>query len=312
MIETQTRITIKDLDKVGSRANDIQMNDKEFRLFRDLVYQNSGISLADAKKTMLHSRLQKRLRFHNLSSFSTYYELILSRSYEGDELREMINCVTTNKTDFFRESHHFEFVEETILPEIIAASATAGESRKLRVWHAGCSTGEEPYSLAMVLRDSLKSNIDRWDIRQLASDIDTNVLEHAKAGVYERDRFEQVPLKYRSQSFLTGTGERSAYVKIKSELLDMVTFRQINLLDPVWPIQSEVRFDAVFCRNVVIYFDKPTQRTLFARFHKLLRPGGYLIIGHSESLLGVSTDFESLGHTIYRKSESGDIHSEKV
>jgi chemotaxis protein methyltransferase CheR len=261
---------------------------------------------------LLRSRLQKRLRLHHHSSFKQYYNYIKAQGESGDELRELINCVTTNKTDFFREHHHFNFIQQQVLPELIVSARSGKAPSRLRIWHAGCSTGEEPYSNAMVIRETLGGAINNWDVRLLATDIDTKVIEHAVTGIYDQERIDQVPLKYRKSSFLAGKGVHSGLFRVKPELQDLITFKQINLLAPAWPIHPDVRFDVIFCRNVVIYFDKPTQRTLFGRFHTLLKPGGYLIIGHSESLLGISQDFDSLGNTIYQSPTASNIRSQKA
>jgi chemotaxis protein methyltransferase CheR len=297
----QDILSLDRLSAYAARATDIPITDVEFHQLRDLVYEKCGINLTDAKKMMLRSRLQKRLYHLRLSTFREYYEYLFKADMPGDEMREMINCITTNKTDFFREPHHFDFIKDIFVPELIHEHAHSGlGENKLRVWHAGCSTGEEPYTMAMVLADAFGSNIDHWDIRLLASDIDTKVLDHASAGIYDLERFEQVPEHYRKKCFLKGSGAKSNSVKIKSHLQDVITFKQINLLETPWPINPSVKFDIIFCRNVVIYFDKATQRKLFKRYHALLKPRGYLIIGHSESLLGVSDEFDAVGHTIYR------------
>jgi chemotaxis protein methyltransferase CheR len=281
---------------------DYILQDTEFRLFRDLIYRLTGIALADGKRQLVKSRLTKRLRYYHLERFQDYYDLVMAQGESGPETTEMVNCITTNKTDFFREPHHFQFVGNKLLQEKIQQARWGQVPRRLRVWHAGCSTGEEPYTLAMTLAEALQGE-GHWDVRQLASDIDTDVLAHAARGIYEMERVDPVPEPLLKKYFLRGQGEQSGFVKVRDELRQQITFKQINLLDSLWPIRHDVRFDMIFCRNVVIYFDKPTQRRLFARFQEWLRPGGYLFIGHSESLLGISDAFESLGQTIYRLPE---------
>lgn len=274
------------------------LNDRDFRQFRELIYNLSGISLADGKRQMLQSRLRRRLRHHNFSSFGQYYDMVADLSEDSDEIRAMINCVTTNKTDFFRESHHFDFVRDRVVDEIAKQASLGIAPRRIRMWHAGCSTGEEPYSMAMTLREALSGRGD-WDVKLLASDIDTDVIEHAAAGIYDTEKTAGIPADLLHRYFLRSRSGDGRYLA-KPALKDWIAFRQINLLDPVWPMRPDVKFDIILCRNVVIYFDKPTQRRLFRRFFDLIRPGGYLFIGHSESLFGVSEDFKSLGHTIYQ------------
>jgi chemotaxis protein methyltransferase CheR len=278
------------------------LSENEFLLFKDLIYGLAGIHLTTAKLAMVRSRLQKRLRLNGLPSFAEYYKMVCDRPPGDTELTELVNCMTTNKTDFFREQHHFDFVTNVVIPDLAQRAGIGRQPKRIRVWHAGCSTGEEPYSLGITLAESLGAR-GIWDVRQLASDIDTKVLAHAEQGVYDTERLAPVPERILRKYFLKGRGENSDLYKVHESLRGRITFRQINLLDNRWPINPNARFDMIFCRNVIIYFDKPTQRALFARFEELMRPGGYLFIGHSESLHGVSGTFESLGKTIYRFPE---------
>ena len=281
---------------------DYLLSDLEFHRLRKLIYELTGISLSDAKRQLVRSRLQKRLRALKLDSFQAYHDHVVGEGESGAERTEFINCVTTNKTDFFRENHHFEFISKKLIPTLTRQADQGMRERKLRVWHAGCSTGEEPYTLAMTLDQAFERQ-GSWDWRQLASDIDTSVLAHAERGVYERERVAPVPEPLLRRYFLRGSGEKADFVRVKQELRERITFRQINLLEDNWPFRPEFQFDVIFCRNVVIYFDKPTRQRLFARYQEMLKPGGYLFIGHSESLLGISDAFDSLGQTIYRLPE---------
>lgn len=274
------------------------LTDLEFGMLRKLVYVLTGIKLADAKRHMLRSRLTRRLRALGLTSFTDYHNLVESQAPSGAEVTEFINAVTTNKTDFYREPHHFEFVTERVLPEIERRTRTG--TRQLRVWHAGCSTGEEPYTMAIALHEAL-SRRGQWTVRQLATDIDTSVLDHALRGQYEIERLKPVPNQLRSKYFLRGKGDNSGLVQVKPELAEWLTFRRLNLLDDPWPFKTNPQFDIILCRNVMIYFDKPTQQRLVERFLQHLTPGGYLMIGHSESLFGISNGFASLGKTIYQR-----------
>ncbi len=278
--------------------------DSEFRKFRELIYSLTGIAMSEEKHSLVQSRLQRRLRYHGLTSFGDYYAMVGGAGADGDEIGEFINCVTTNTTSFFREPHHFDFVAKKVIPEL-ADRVRRGEAKpKLRIWHAGCSSGEEPYTLSITLNKAL-SGRGEWDVRQLCSDIDTDVLARAESGIYPEDRVKGIPTDVLRGSFLRGKGEQDSLYRVKAHLREPLTFRQINLLDDHWPLQAGTKFDMIWCRNVVIYFDKPTQKKLFARYQERLKPGGYLFIGHSESLLGVSDAFESLGQTIYRLPETG-------
>jgi chemotaxis protein methyltransferase CheR len=276
--------------------SDIVITDKQFHQFRDLIYEVAGISLSDAKRQLVQSRLGKRLRHHNLSSFGDYYDIVISNDAE---MTTFVNCITTNKTDFFREGHHFDFVRTRFVPNLVATAKLGRGPKRIRVWHAGCSTGEEPYTMAITLLEALEGE-GNWDIKLLASDIDTNVLETAERGIYDGDRITDIPTALRCKYFLRNQTDGEVRYKAKPILQELIKFKPINLTQEPWPIRSDVQFDIVFCRNVIIYFDKPTQKRLFQRFESVLKPDGFLIIGHSESLLGVSGAFNSLGQTIYQ------------
>ncbi|HEY3332480.1 MAG TPA: protein-glutamate O-methyltransferase CheR [Capsulimonadaceae bacterium] len=277
-----------------------QIDDNEFKKVQALIYREAGISLSDAKRNLVQSRLMKRLRYHNLNSYREYLNLLANQGESGDEITHLINSLTTNKTDFFRESHHFEFIHNRLLPEVKDAANKGARSRRIRMWHAGCSTGQEPYSNAMTICDGL-GDTGTWDVKLLASDIDTNVLAAAREGEYRAEQVAPIPAGMRERYMdRDGRGPDAQY-RVSQEIKSKIVFRQINLTDEPWPIRSDTRFDAIFCRNVIIYFDKPTQRRLFERFEHYLMPGGYLFIGHSETLFGISTAYESVGGTIYRK-----------
>ena len=276
---------------------DIVLRVSQFRLFRDLVYRTTGISLADNKLEFVQARLRKRLRHHQLNSYGAYYDLLDSGDPDGVELQEMINRITTNKTSFFREEHHFEHLSDAVFPQIIDAARQRMREKKLRIWCAAASTGEEPYSLAMTVRDSFASLPD-WDIRILATDIDTNVLESARSGIYRTDRAEDLSSDTLKQHFFRGSGGSADKVMVRPETAELVTFRQLNLLDNDWPIQTQ--FDVIFCRNVLIYFDQPTQDRLMTRMADFLLPDGSLFIGHSESLSRLNETWVRTGKTVYQ------------
>ena len=279
-------------------SEDVAITDREFELFRALILKETGILLTEHKRPLLCSRLAKRLRRLELSSFSEYYEYLRKRDPEREERRELVNCITTNKTEFFRESHHFEFLQKRVLGPL-ARSAAAGGERKLRIWSAACSTGEEPYSIAMTVADVLQP-LDDWDVRILASDIDTHVLERAERGRYSRDVLEPISPE-RRRRWCRPLGKEE--FEIDPGLRQLVTFRQINFVREPWPIRA--RFDVIFCRNVMIYFGRDTQERIYTRFHELLKPGGFLVAGHSENLLFMAHLFEPVGHTVYRRRSSG-------
>jgi chemotaxis protein methyltransferase CheR len=268
-------------------AGDFPLSQAEFDRIRMLVREHTGISLAESKRQLVYGRLARRLRALKLTSFSEYIELL--EQGEPDELEEFVNAVTTNLTSFFREPHHFEFLAQQLLPAVVASNAL----RRLRIWCCAASTGEEPYSIAMVLRECQPLTTG-WDVKLLATDLDSNVLAHGRKGVYTRDRFTAMGAK-RLARFFEDRGDKLSAVE---ELRQLITFKQLNLMHE-WPMKGP--FDAIFCRNVIIYFDKETQRALFERMAMLQRPGDYLFLGHSESLYRVSDRYELIGRTIYRR-----------
>jgi chemotaxis protein methyltransferase CheR len=267
-----------------------QLTDKEFEQFQSLIYQQVGINLDAPKKTLVVSRLSKRLRELNLPSFQAYYDCV-SREGGEEELIQLLDLISTNKTDFFREAIHFDFLKEKILPFL-------QKTKLLRIWSSASSSGEEPYTIAMTLCDAIP-DISRWDIKILASDISTRVLSKAASGMYEEERIRQLPKEVVLRHFLRGKGPQSGKYKVRPNVAKLVAFRRINLMDPTFPIRSPL--DVIFCRNVMIYFDRPTQTKLMEKFYRYLRPGGFLFIGHSESLQWVEHQFTYLCPTIYQK-----------
>ncbi len=263
---------------------------EEFQRFRTLIYDESGISLSDQKQSLLASRLSKRLRDLDLGTFSEYYTKVME-DQTREEFTRLLDLISTNKTDFFREPKHFDFLRERIIPEL-------ERTKRIRIWSSACSTGEEPYTIAMTLYEAVQ-NPAQWDFKVLASDLSTRVLAKATLGVYNEDRFRDVPPDVVKRHFLRGRGDQTGAFKVKQHLADMITFRRLNLMDDRFPIKNPL--DVIFCRNVMIYFDRPTQGTLVNKFHHYLKPGGYLFIGHSESLQWVTHPFKSLAPTIYQK-----------
>lgn len=274
---------------------EFEFTQKDFDYLRKIVSERTGIVVANKKLDMFYSRLARRVRQLGLSNFKQYCDLIKNEE-DGVEATQLINAITTNLTYFYREVYHFEFLAETLVPELIEAET---KGRRLRIWSAGCSSGEEPYSIAITL-NQLGLTARGWDIEILATDIDSSVLEHASAGIYGMDQIANVPDRYLHSGFLKGKGEHSGKVCIKPEVRRLVKFAQLNL-NSEWSLPVPV--DIVFCRNVIIYFDKESKKALVERIANNLKAGGYLFIGHSESLFRVSDRFNLVGKTIYRKKE---------
>ena len=256
----------------------------DFERIRTLLYRHSGINLNDSKKDMVYTRLVRRLRATGMKSFQHY--LARLEQDQGDEWESFINSLTTNLTAFFREPHHFPLLKEHVLRL---------SKQPLRLWCSASSTGEEPYTMAMTLVDAFGSYKPPVEI--IATDIDTNVLSKAKAGVYTLDQVEKLPQEILKRFFLKGSGNYAGFVKVRKELRDLISFRQLNLMDGQWPISG--KFDVIFCRNVMIYFDKDTQYKILKRFAPMLETHGLLFAGHSESLHHAAEFFKLRGKTVY-------------
>jgi chemotaxis protein methyltransferase CheR len=263
---------------------------EDFNALRALVHQVTGISLAENKRNLVYGRLSRRLRALRLGSFAEYRRLLESDP-EGAERVEFVNAITTNLTSFFREKHHFEYLREKRL----AALSHAKPGQRFRIWSAGCSTGEEPYSIAMTVREVLGEN-PRVDLKILATDLDSEVLNRARNGVYGADHVKGVSPTLLGKYFDAKAGK----FQVKPTVSRLITFKQLNLMHEL-PMRGQL--DIIFCRNVVIYFDKDTQRRLFQQYARLQRPGDLLFIGHSESLFRVSEAYSLVGTTIYQRNE---------
>lgn len=272
------------------------ISDKEFRQLREFIYLHTGIALSDHKRALVCSRLGKRLRHIGLQKYQDYYHLLVEQDPNGDELTHMINAITTNKTDFLREPHHFDYLCKTLFPEW-RKQLTAHGRRRLRIWSAGTATGEEAYSIAMTVLDAFP-DIAQWDIKILATDIDTNVLARAERGIYSLSQVQRIPEPQLRRYFLKGVKGCSGYVRVKPALQNLIRFRHLNLMQNPWPMHGP--FDVIFCRNVIIYFDKTTQRSLLNRMETLMHPGAHLMLGHSEALHGITSRFDFVSHSIYR------------
>ena len=268
----------------------------DYERVRRIALRVSGINLGDSRQQMVRARLNKRLRHIGANTFLEYLDLLEEGRDDSAEMVAFVNAITTNKTEFFRENHHFEFLAKEWAPTQVAQSRRS-QNYKLRIWCAASSTGQEPYSIAITLHSALMQSGDPWDIRILASDIDTNVLETARAGIYCEEDLLTVPEHLRRRYFLRGRGANAGVIQVHPDIRAMISFRRINYIDPRWPIRDGL--DMIFCRNALIYFDRPTKATIVSRFSSLLRDHGFLIIGHSEAL--EDRQFQLLGKTIYRK-----------
>ena len=268
------------------------LGEAEFAFLREFVLQHCGIALGDHKRQLVQGRLLRRLRALGLPGFADYCELL--RRDPQSELGELASCISTNVTSFFREMHHYDLLIDELLPRWLDEK----RGGRLRIWSAGCSTGEEPYAIAMVLAEALERANASVDAKILATDLSPQALAAARKGVYPVDRLGGVSDARRKRWFLRGEGAYDGFVQIHPRLRELVTIQPLNLLHE-WPMQG--RFDAIFCRNVVIYFDKPTKQRLFARYAGQLESRGYLFLGHSESMYGLSEDFDLIGRTVYRK-----------
>lgn len=276
-----------------------QLTVEEFRLISNYIRENVGIKMPTEKKTMLEGRLRKRIRHLGLSSFNQYIDYVFSPSGLEDELVHMIDVITTNKTDFFREPHHFDFLVKQGLPRLITAHG-AGVRRDLMVWSAGCSSGEEAYSIAMALSEFGTQHPGLgFHFRILATDISTRVLDVAKRAVYTEDKVEPVPMDLKKKYLLRSKDSQRQLVRVIPALRETVKFRRINFLDSDFGFRE--RMDIVFFRNVLIYFEKKTQESILLKVTDYMKPGGLLFIGHSETLIDMRLPLESVNPTIYKR-----------
>lgn len=266
-------------------VREFDFSSADFERVRKLIYQHAGISLAPVKQDMVYSRLARRLRATGKNTFGEYLDMLERGG--SDEWEKFVNSLTTNLTSFFREPHHFPIFAEHL--------KKLGTKRPVRVWCSAASTGEEPYSIAMTVLETFGANSSHVSI--FASDLDTSVLATAEKGVYPVERVEKLSPDRLKRFFLRGTGSQEGFVSVRPELKQLITFQRVNLLDPNWPLRGPL--DVIFCRNVMIYFDKPTQYKILSRFAPMLQPDGLMIAGHSESFLHAANLFRSLGKTVY-------------
>ncbi|MGE5498148.1 MAG: CheR family methyltransferase [Syntrophothermus sp.] len=280
------------------KRNTASLSANEFERLSKFIYMNCGIKMPPTKKIMLEARLRKRLKDLSLETFSSYCDYLFSKNGMENEMIHMIDVVTTNKTDFFREPNQFTFLTENALPEMVEAIG-CGIKRKLKVWSAGCSTGEEPYTLAIVLSE-FGENYPGWDFSILGSDISTQVLEKAALGIYPMDRVEAIPLTIKKKYFLKSKDRLKPLVRVAPELRKKIQLKRINFMDDDLGVRDMM--DVIFCRNVIIYFDKETQEKLIRKLCRNLLPGGYFFVGHSETLFNMDLPLTQVAPSIYKKN----------
>lgn len=273
-------------------AREYEFTRKDFDFLRRLSNQRTGIVVSDDKFDMFYSRLARRVRALGLASFADYCDYLDDPDNDA-EMVELVNALTTNLTSFFRENHHFEYLARNALPELVQRNHS---SRKVRIWSAGCSTGEEPYSISMILAEQA-GLLRGWELNLLASDIDSNVLAQAQTGIYPVARVEGIGSTRLKAFFQKGRGSQQGKARVRDRLRQVISFAQVNLMEPLQVEQQDI----IFCRNVIIYFDKETKKRLVERFADRLADDGLLFVGHSESLYQVTDRFKLIGNTIYRK-----------
>lgn len=271
-----------------------EFSDRDYQFISSLVAKHAGITLNMGKRELVYGRLAKRLRALGIETFSEYCDIL--RDERADELHHCVNAITTNVTSFFREDHHFQFLHAMLLPKLVEQAKQTAR-RSLRIWSAGCSTGQEPYSIAMSIFEYGRG-LSEWDIQILATDLDSKVLEEARSGIYRLDHLENISPARKKRFFLKGKGSKDGYARIVPEVQQMIRFERLNLIEP-WDHGHD--FEMIFCRNVMIYFDNETRKRLLLAFAASLVPGGYLFVGHSESLSGIRDVFSPAGTTIHRK-----------
>jgi chemotaxis protein methyltransferase CheR len=283
------------MEPITNQAFKIKMTDEDFSRLGSYVYEELGIKMPYPKKIMLQSRLQKRLIDLKMTSFRDYIEFVLSREGQQDEIISMIDLVTTNKTDFFRESSHFDYLTETALPEICSDRLP---KKVIKIWSAGCSSGEEPYTIAIVLMEFLQKYPD-LDFSIFATDISMRILQKAATSIYPEERIGDIPLTLKKKYFLKSKDQTNKTVRLVPEIRSKVNFQRLNFMDSSYSVERE--FDIIFCRNVLIYFDRETQQQVITKLASKLRDGGFFFLGHSESITNMSVPLRQIKPTIFRK-----------
>ena len=280
-----------------------EISEREFLRLRNLLYEEAGIWLSQAKTALLVGRLAKRLRHHGLKSFKQYYDLVIN---SPEERVQMLNALSTNETRFFREPQHFDLLNSFIFPKWAEEAATGRRGRKIRVLSAGCSTGQEPYSLAMVLLERFPPS--GWEIEIIATDLSTRALEIAQTGIWPAAKVDEIPSSYLKAFMLKGFGDQAGKMRAGPEIRSIIRFFRMNLNEPAYPLTG--KFDMIFCRNVLIYFDQRGREQVVRRLARFLSPDGYLFLGHAESLHSVSDRLRSVIPTVYIGKDDG-MHDAK-
>ncbi len=275
---------------------ELQLTDQDFQKLSDFVYQKAGINLHDGKKDLLRARLAKYLRNTDFTSIKEFYQALLN-DRTGEYTVPFLDCISTNLTYFFREPQHFDFLRETVIPTFLEKASTNNGAR-LEIWSAGCSSGEEPYSIAITLLQGISYH-GRPPVHILATDISTRMLSHAARGIYPAEKLGAIPSDLKRRYFKRGKNKWEGFFKVKPVLQEVVTFKRFNLMEP---FPSSFSFDVIFCRNVMIYFDKQVQEKIVNKFWRVIKSGGYLFIGHSESLTGIDHPFKYVKPSTYQKS----------
>lgn len=270
-------------------------DDKDFKRLSEYIYDNYGINLYPNKKVLVKSRLVKRLKALNMRSYHDYCKYVLENDQDQLEIVEMINRISTNKTEFFREKNHFDFLTEHIIPDILSIKT----DKMIQLWSAGCSSGEEPYSISMTLSD-LKTVYGSFSFNIYASDISTQVLKKASTAIYPNSLLPQINMDYRKKYLLKSKDKQKEVFRINKQIRDHVSFFRYNLLNSKPPFKNKM--DIIFCRNTLIYFDRPTQKKVVENMLKILNPGGYLLLGHSESLINMGFDLKNIAASVYKKN----------
>jgi chemotaxis protein methyltransferase CheR len=268
----------------------------DFQRLSELIQTNVGIKMPESKKIMLESRLHKRLRALSFRNFLEYCEYLFSDSGMKNELHNLFDVITTNKTDFFREPNHFEYLVNCVLPELLNRNKQI--KRRVNFWSAGCATGEEPYSLAMVLQDFREKNAD-FNFSIYANDISTQALRTAQLAVYSQDKIDPIPAQFKKKYLLRSKDRKKRVIRIAPEIRSLVQFSRLNLMNRTYSLPCDM--DVIFCRNVIIYFERPVQETLIHMFYRYLRLGGFLFLGHSETLCGMTIPLATVIPTVYKK-----------
>lgn len=281
----------------SATVSHVTLSDRDFNRLSTFIESTSGIQMPTSKKSMLTARIQKRLRLLKMKSFSDYVDLVLNPKDTTQELINFLDIVTTNKTDFFREANHFDYMTTTALPELVQ-NHRAGISRPLRIWSAPCSTGEEPYTMAMVLQE-FASTRPNFTAQILGTDLSTRALKHGERGIYDMDKAEPVPLELKRKYMLKSKDRHNPRVRMTKEIRNMVRFSHLNFMDDEYGITQSM--DIIFCRNCLIYFDRPTAERIVNKLCRHLIPDGFLFVGHSETLNKLNVPVIQVSPTIYQK-----------